>query len=123
MFITRRTIIALGLAFLLATPAAAQANQDLRSPDTRDAANHYNPRPANPWQDLRSPDTRDFANHYNPQADVSVEAAPEPAAIEATSTGSDWTMTLLAAGGYLLAIAAGVFALRSRKRTRTRVTA
>src|SRR4051812_5200753 len=48
---------ALGLPLVaLAAPAAAAQSQDLRSPDTRDAAVATQVR-----QDLRSPDTRDAA--------------------------------------------------------------
>jgi hypothetical protein len=109
MFINRRAIAALGLAFaLLATPAAAQPNQDLRSPDTRDAATVV--------QDLRPPDVRDVANRYDPQPEGLVKPAPKSATVDATGTGTAWTTTLLAAGGYLLAVTAGAFALRSRRR-------
>jgi hypothetical protein len=56
---------ALGLVVAaLAAPTAAAQHQDLRSPDTRDAATPH----GNPWQglpsptqDLRSPDARDAA--------------------------------------------------------------
>jgi hypothetical protein len=116
MPINRRTIIALGLAFaLLATPAAAQPYQDLRNPDNRPTATVV--------QDFGSPDARDLANHYNPQPDGPVTPAPEPASVEAVGTSTAWTTTLLAAGGYLLAIVAGGFALAVRSRSRGRVAA
>src|SRR4051794_41952313 len=99
MLINRRTLIAAGLAFaLLATPAAAQPGQDLRSPDARDAATVS--------QDLRSPDVRDVANRYAPRPS-SVTPTPQAATIAVTATGTDWTTTGLAAGGYLLAVVAG----------------
>jgi hypothetical protein len=53
---------ALGLAVAaLAAPAAAAQQQDLRSPDARDAA-HPVPAVAVERQDLRSPDARDAAH-------------------------------------------------------------
>jgi hypothetical protein len=92
------------------TPVA-EASQDLRSPDTRDAAQGrgiYAPmRPkdqAQPPQDLRSPDTRDFADGrgtYNSPDVVVVKApvsAPEP-----TATGIDWEDVGIGAGGLLAA--------------------
>jgi hypothetical protein len=109
MLINRRTLIAAGLAFaLLATPAAAQPGQDLRSPDTRDAATVSG--------DLRSPDVRDVANRYAPRP--SAVTTPQAATIAVTGTGTDWTTTGLAAGGYLLAVVAVGFALRVRSRGR-----
>ena len=113
MFINRRTLIALGLACtLLATPAAAQSNQDLRNPDNRDAPTVL--------QDFRSPDVRDLANHYNPQPEGLVTPAATPATVEPADTGTDWMTTLLAACGYLLAVTAGAFAYRSHNRNRNR---
>src|SRR3954447_8520433 len=110
MLINRRTLIAAGLAFaLLTAPAAAQPGQDLRSPDTRDAATLS--------QDLRSPDVRDVANRYAPRPSA-VTATPQAATIAVTGTGTDWTTTGLAAGGYLLAVVAVGFALRVRSRGR-----
>ena len=88
-----------------------EASQDLRNPDTRDAAQGsgiYAPmRPedqAQPPQDLRSPDTRDFAEGrgtYN-SPDVVVVKAPVPAP-EPTATGIDWADVGIGAGGLLAA--------------------
>jgi hypothetical protein len=92
------------------TPVA-EASQDLRSPDTRDAAQGrgiYAPMQpedqALPPQDLRSPDTRDFAEGrgtYN-SPDVVVVKAPVPAP-EPTATGIDWADVGIGAGGLLAA--------------------
>jgi len=68
-------------------------------------------------QDLRSPDVRDVANRYAPRPS-SVTPTPQAATIAVTGTGTDWTTTGLAAGGYLLAVVAGAFALRTRSRGR-----
>ncbi len=65
---------ALGLALTAFAAPAATAQQDLRSPDTRDAAEGYAPPPpssiaestGSAYQDLRSPDTRDAAEGYAP---------------------------------------------------------
>jgi hypothetical protein len=54
---------------------AAVNTQDLRSPDTRDVA-----RAAVTTQDLRSPDTRDAATGHVAPADVTVSSHPAPVA-------------------------------------------
>jgi hypothetical protein len=69
--ITRSTALGLALAALAAPTAAAQ-QQDLRSPDTRDAARAA-ATAAGQQQDLRSPDTRDAARSSTaaaPQQDL-----------------------------------------------------
>jgi hypothetical protein len=80
--ITRFAAAALALA---AFAAPAHASQDLRSPDTRDAALA----PVRP-QDLRSPDTRDAAAgrgiRHAPEVTVVKLTAPAPAA----DRGIDW---------------------------------
>jgi hypothetical protein len=91
---------------------AAEASQDLRNPDTRDAAQGrglYAPvRPEDqpqPPQDLRSPDTRDFADGrgtYN-SPEVVVVKAPAPVAAPTTGGGIDWEDVGIGAGGLLAA--------------------
>jgi len=124
-----RRIVTSGLAcLLLASPAAAaQPNpfelrvpeiryvaetppQDLRSPDARDAAE-------TPPQDFRSPDARDAADPTPPmQAPVSAPDSP----VEVASPGTDWTLIVLAASGYLLAVAVvALSAARGRRRIAT----
>ena len=61
----RTATLALAVSALAVPTAAAQ--QDLRSPDTRDAARAAE---AGPGQDLRSPDTRDAARAAEPQQQV-----------------------------------------------------
>ena len=76
----RAAALALALAVFAVPTAAAQ--QDLRSPDARDAA-----RAAAPHQDLRSPDTRDVGTRHF----VSFKMTPVPAPSstgEVTSPGS-----------------------------------
>ena len=60
--------------------------QDLRSPDTADAA------PGAGTQDLRSPDTRDYANGYAPTL-ASQPVVDEPQA----PSGFDWISALIGA--------------------------
>jgi hypothetical protein len=91
---------------------AATPREDLRSPDTRDAADGLLP----PW-DLRSPDARDANSFYRPVPAEVTDTAP------ASTTGAtiDWPMIFLATGGYLLAvIVAGCAfaALRAGRRRR-----
>jgi hypothetical protein len=79
--LTRAAALGLALA-ALATPTAF-AQQDLRSPDARDAARAA----LGPVQDLRSPDTRDVSVHYAPAS------APAPVATDG-SHGSTIALVL-----------------------------
>ena len=94
---SRTAALALALAAFAAPTAAAQ--QDLRSPDARDAA-----RAAVSTQDLRSPDARDAA--IRPFAHTVIadhgNRAPAPAAAPA-SDSVDWTVL----GGLLALVAIG----------------
>ena len=59
--LSTRTITTVGaIVVALAAPAGANAQQDLRSPDARDAASGVSSTPVQ--QDLRSPDARDAAS-------------------------------------------------------------
>jgi hypothetical protein len=90
--LTRSAALGLTLAALTAPTAAAQQQQDLRSPDTRDAA-----RAAQIPRDLRSPDTRDAAagrgTFSAPQ--VTVIKVPQPAP---SAGGIDWGDAGIGAG-------------------------
>jgi hypothetical protein len=106
--LTRSTAVGLALAALaaptaLADPLAADMHaraeaaqkQDLRSPDTREAATH-----AETKQDLRSPDTRDASEGRGTYTapNVTVVKVPEPVPAEG---GIDWADAGIGAGGLL----------------------
>ena len=105
-----RTLATALCSALLATaalaPAASAMPQDLRSPDTRDAASTSSlaGTSSGASQDLRSPDTRDVANGYAPV----LESTPAP--VESSSSGGfDWASAgigVAAAGGVLLIVVA-----------------
>jgi hypothetical protein len=115
--------------------AEAQAKQDLRSPDARDAATQ-----AQIKQDLRSADSRDAALHPRgpgqavnaPGAttvdSASVAAPANPRAIapapvaKVDDGGIEWLMIGLGIAGSLLVVS-GLAALNSRRLHRPRVTA
>jgi hypothetical protein len=117
---TRPAALGLTLAALAAPTAAAQ--QDLRSPDTRDAARTSSlaGTTSTPRQDLRSPDTRDYAEGrgtFNaPEVTVVKLAQPAPAPV--SDGGIDWGDVGIGAGGVLgLALLAlgGTFAVVHRR--------
>src|SRR5262245_7687183 len=117
--ITRSAALGLALAALAAPTALAQ-EQDLRMPDTRDAAEGYNPtlsqdlrspdardaaaaaeeRLNQPAQDLRMPDTRDAADGRGTFSapEVTVVKLPEASP---SSGGIDWGDAGIGAGGML----------------------
>jgi hypothetical protein len=108
----------------------AQATQDLRSPDARDAARTPSlGGTVSPKQDLRSPDARDAAV---PQPDINARGAtavdsstrPAPAPVPASTGGDgiDWAPIALGLAGALLGIA-GLGALAVRHARRVRVPA
>lgn len=116
-----RTAAATTVALAVAVPAA-QAGQDLRSPDTRDAAEHTRPfyysfygNDATHVQDLRSPDTRDAAEQYVPPTVTShrVVRISVPA-----STGFHWADAAIGAGTSfgLMLLAAGGLTVMTRRR-------
>jgi hypothetical protein len=115
---TRPAALALTLVALAAPTAAAQ--QDLRSPDVRDAARTGSlaGTTSTPRQELRSPDTRDHAEGrgtFNaPEVTVVKLAQPAPAG----NGGIDWGDVGIGAGGLLgLALLAlgGTFAVVHRR--------
>jgi hypothetical protein len=104
---TRTAALALALAAFAAPTALAQ--QDLRSPDARDAA-----RAAMSTQDLRSPDARDAAVRPFAHTVVADRAYVAQAPTAAPASGSfDWTLGALLA---LVAIGcAGAIVVLRRK--------
>jgi hypothetical protein len=85
----------LAAALTLAAVPAATAAQDLRSPDTRDAAQASTR--VRPAQDLRSPDTRDVATGGG----VTQRPIPAPRIVQVTPGGFDWGDAGVGAGGTL----------------------
>ena len=82
MFHRKHVLVTAALVVAGELPSGAMAQQDLRSPDARDAAYHrglYGAAEAAPSQDLRSPDARDAAR------DLSDQVAPPPSSIAASS--------------------------------------
>ena len=90
----------------LAAPAAF-AQQDLRNPDTRDAAEAS-------YLDLRNPDTRDAAESGGASPEVTVVRLPQPVSVE---SGLDWTDAGIGAGamlGLVMLLGAGTAAIAHR---------
>jgi hypothetical protein len=98
---------ALGLALAAVAAPTAGAQQDLRSPDARDAAQAAEARQDQPAQDLRSPDARDAGEGrgtFNaPEVTVVKVTDPSPA-----SGGLDWGDAGIGAGGLLGLILLGL---------------
>jgi hypothetical protein len=123
---TRRIRLATAVAAVLVCgmPGAAVAQQDLRMPDTRDAAIA-----ATQTQDLRSPDARDaaradsiaaqlkrFEKSHRPQAQTS---RPAPArSAPAPSDDTPWAVVAISLLAALGAVGAAVIYVRpSRRKT------
>jgi hypothetical protein len=109
---------ALGLAIAaLAAPSAIAQEQDLRSPDARDAAAAAESQQGQPAQDLRSPDARDAADGrgtFN-APEVTVVKLPESSP---QGGGIDWGDAGIGAGGVLglvLLATGGTLALVHRR--------
>jgi hypothetical protein len=103
----------LGLVFAAFAAPAALAQQDLRSPDTRDVAEAAKP-------DLRNPDTRELAETGGAAPEVTVVRVPQP--VPAADTGLDWGDAGIGAGGMLglvLLAAAGILSVSHRRGTRS----
>lgn len=112
---TRTIVLALALAGSAAPSAFAQ--QDLRSPDTRDATIAA----TTVRQDLRSPDARDAAvPHWTGgrMVVVRIPAAAEPAPVASSSGGMDWgdagiggliALVALACGGTVVLVRRDAF--------------
>jgi hypothetical protein len=101
---TFRTI-ALVVAATAAIAAPAAADQDLRSPDARDAAI----RAAGRTVDLRSPDTRD------PYSGVPVTVLTSEPVVDRVDTGFDWADAAIGAAAVftlVMVVVAGVAFMR-----------
>jgi hypothetical protein len=116
--LARSAALALALCALAAPTAGAQ--QDLRSPDTRDAALAAEAQRGQPGQDLRSPDARDAADGRG------TFNAPEVTVVKVTKTslpvsgGFDWADAGIGAGGLLglmLLGLGGTFMVLHRRQT------
>lgn len=97
-----------------------EAGQDLRSPDARDANEHrglyqVQPRPQPGPQDLRSPDARDAARNLPP-----VQIPAPTVEVREPSGGFDWGDAGIGAAGMLalLSLTAGSALLVSARRRR-----
>jgi hypothetical protein len=132
---TRTGLTALAITVVFAaTPIAAQAQQDLRAPDTRDAAaaatayqdlrspdardatttgGVLTPAPA---QDLRSPDTRDVAER--PIGTTTLPDAPATRIVTIESGGFEWSDAVIGAAGMLglMLLLAGATVAWTRRR-------
>ena len=103
------------IALLGATSTAAVAQQDLRMPDTRDAANA-----ATQYQDLRSPDAQDAARadqiaaqmHVLDEADSKPAPAPASKPVPASSDRTPWAVIGISLLAALVAVGAGVTYVR-----------
>lgn len=105
-----------------AVGAAHHAGQDLRMPDTVDAANapSRKTQPATPAQDFRMPDTRDLASGRGTSSapDVLVVSVPETVPKTVPESGIDWTGVGIGAGGAigLVLVSLGGALLVARRR-------
>jgi hypothetical protein len=97
--ITRPAALSLAIA-ALAAPSAIAQEQDLRSPDARDAAAAAESQQGLPTQDLRSPDARDAADGRGTFSapEVTVVRLPESSP---QGGGIDWGDAGIGAGGVL----------------------
>jgi hypothetical protein len=101
------------IALLGATSTAAVAQQDLRMPDTRDAAVA-----ATQKQDLRSPDAQDAARGGEIAAQMKAfdETKPEPVPaskpVPASSDQTPWAVIGISLLAALVAVGAGVTYVR-----------
>jgi hypothetical protein len=103
----RMSSLAAALAAGAALAPAAAAQQDLRSPDARDAA-----RPDPPAWDMRSPDARDAAEGRGietvPRVEVVEVPVAQPSGFDAgdaaLGAGAGLGLALIAAGGALYTV-------------------
>jgi hypothetical protein len=121
----KRTALTLTAVLLAVGAPVAQAGQDLRSPDARDAAGRppervysYYTTDANHIQDLRSPDARDLAHPVQvPPASLRPVRVVEPG-----GSGFDWADAAIGAAmsfGLVLLVAGGITVVGRRNRLRT----
>jgi hypothetical protein len=102
------------IALATAAEAARGHYQDLRSPDTRDAATRGAGVTA-PRQDLRSPDARDAATH--PRSTL-IQPEPIVRVVKTTSDDFEWGDAAIGASGTLalMLVLAGAAAGWTRRR-------
>ena len=129
----RSAILTVAFVLLATSPAAAQ--QDLRSPDTRDAASQWTgperglpayPTPSDPprrEQDLRSPDTRDAASGRDTSDAPQVTVVRLPQTAPAPTGGIDWADAGIGAAAALVFLAVSAVALLARRRPPTAISA
>ena len=124
----RRRAVALALSACVLTVAAPTAvaqttNQDLRSPDARDAAlaSQQTAQPSAGYRDLRSPDARDAARGIT----TGSVSAPAPVAVERRTVvtveeGSSQTLAIVFSASALMIalLSAGFVAVARRPRPR-----
>jgi hypothetical protein len=102
-----------------AVGAGHHAVQDLRMPDTVDAANRpSSTQPATPSQDIRMPDTRDFVLGRGTSTAPSVLVVSMPESVP--ESGIDWTGVGIGAGGVigLVIVSLGGAVLVARRKRR-----
>ena len=107
-----KTSAALGLVLAAVAAPAAAADQDLRSPDARDAAAAA---AEQSYIDLRNPDTRDMAEGGSEAPKVTFVEVPVASAAEG---GLDWVDASIGAGamlGLILLATAGTLAVTHRR--------
>jgi hypothetical protein len=120
----KRTALALTTVLLAAGAPAAQAGQDLRSPDARDAAGRPPERVYSYYgtdethvQDLRSPDTRDLSSPVQAPTEIRSVRVVAPG-----GTGFDWADAAIGAAisfGLVLLVGGGVAVVSRRHGLRT----
>ena len=113
-------------AALAAEPAAGGQSRDLRSPDARDAAlaSQQAAQPSAGYRDLRSPDARDAARGIT----TGSVSAPAPAAVERRTVvtveeGSSQTLAIVFSASALLIALLSVGFVAVARRPRARWTA
>jgi hypothetical protein len=119
VFQIHRKAIACGIVLTLAVPGTALAQQDLRSPDTRDAATAPAPDVTSPqiFTDQQRAIVERYKVSPSYQAALSDARAPQPAQVHADS-GLDWRDAGIGAVGMLgltLAALGGVVAVNHRR--------
>lgn len=120
----RRGAVACGIALALAVPATAVAQQDLRSPDARDAASAHEQVASAGSSQIFTDRQRAIVDAYtrSPAYQASMRAAtladaPEPAPVSSGS-GLDWVDAGIGAAGMLAVVLiafGGVVAVQHRR--------
>lgn len=109
---------ALGLTVAAIAAPTAAAQQDLRSPDARDAVRVTAAQQGQPRQELRSPDVGDYAEGRGAFSapEVTVVRVPEPVP---STGGLDWVDAGIGAGvvvGLMLLALGGFLTVSHRRR-------